>query len=58
MLSNDLFLKKDDVSKVDVKVLQAIKQMDQVNHINWQYLVVQSDGTEKAINDFESMLIG
>ena len=61
-LSNDtegiVSLALDDKSKVNIKVQQAIKQMDKINHSNWQYLVMQTDSTMKAISDFESMLVG
>lgn len=32
--------------------------MSKVNHMNWQYLVVQEDGSEAPINDYDSMIIG
>ena len=57
---NKFYVRKNVESSIDVKKKQAqcIQKMQQVNKMNWQYLILQKDLREIPINDYESMVIG
>lgn len=59
LLANEFFERSESGSKIDVKSAQqeVIKKMSKVNGLNWQVFIVQPDGTEIPINDFEGMKI-
>ena len=40
------------------EIKESIEKMKEVNKFNWQYQVLQPDGSLTPINDFESMIIG
>ena len=59
LLATDFFERPESVSSFDVKSVQqeVINKMSKINGLNWQIFIVQPDGTELPINDFEGMKI-
>ena len=59
LLATDFFEMSKLGSNVDVKSVQqeVIKKMSKINGLNWQILIVQPNGTDVPINDFEGMKI-
>lgn len=57
ILKNDFF-DSTDMSIVDIKKQEkCVNQMKNINNMNWQYRILQNNGKETPINDFESMII-
>ena len=37
--------------------VQVFKNMEEINHMNWQFFILQENLSENAINDMESMMV-
>ena len=61
-LKNDFYIKTaqgpNDIKVIlDNEVDMCLKQMEEINRMNWQYLIIQKNGRRVAINDFDCMKI-
>lgn len=64
-LKNDFFFVEDSQPQTDNKLQSIVdnevhmcrKQMEEINHMNWQYLTLEKDGRQVAVNDFDCMQI-